>query len=678
VEVAVDWEERTPTAVEVFAVLFPMASSTTPPPTGVTPFGSPPGGCFRRDALLPFVGPELVGGAGVGVEHLDAAGETLVPPGPAQGSQGRRYRIRIAVPSLDFSSTSRWGVALWAQTHLLVGGASELSPSPTEPALTNAASPVPVTPIPPPLPPGVPMASTPDAQGCSHARVHWAVASGADLDPDRGIIVWEVAETAVRQSVGLSPRAAEGTLPGVRLQQLWNAYDGLSQARRRSLFRRLTVLPGAARETDVTLPKGSTDIHLFTVTTLSRSGVESPWPTPSAGQQAHEHLQAVMAPRLRSPAAPEVRSVIGTGGSVSLTLAARSRVPVREFRLFRSRSVVASRSFESMGPPFAVLAAVAPGAGATPDPVTAELTWTAQWSGAFDPSWDDWFVRAVAVPVDAVPVEAVRGLTSAASEPVAVTVLPPAPPDLAPLVATPIGSGTLVLVTTSTSAPARTVLLGNHRISAAVGAAAGVLAVVPVALESMPEGPVVDAGPPPAGADPGAVLVRGARTAGRSPLAVWFTRPNAASPAEVVVRLVDPLGRLTEQRVTVPAVSAAPPTLELIEMFKVAGRGVVVRLRSDADVSSDPPYVLAVLAQQARRPFPIGTPPRRVRARFKLDDIPTRPVPFPGREVITAVRSTAGPPHEYTLLVRLTGPMVVTVTMLAPDGQQSQVIAEVS
>jgi hypothetical protein len=54
VEIAVGWEERTPTAVELWAVLFPMTASNTPPPDGVTPFDSAPGGLFpaRRGAVL--------------------------------------------------------------------------------------------------------------------------------------------------------------------------------------------------------------------------------------------------------------------------------------------------------------------------------------------------------------------------------------------------------------------------------------------------------------------------------------------------------------------------------------------------------------------------------------------------------------------------------------------------
>lgn len=502
------------------------------------------------------------------------------------------------------------------------------------------------------------MGSAPDAQGCSHARVHWSVPGGAQLQADKGIIVWEIAETALRQSVGLPARAAEGTLPGVRLQQLWDSYDALSADRRRSIFRRLMVLPGSAREVDVTLPKGSTDIHLFTVTTLSTSGVESSWP---GGAPAHEHLQAVAAPRLRRPAAPVVNSVIGTAGSVALTLTAASRVPVREFRLFRTRSEVAARSFESMGPAFAVVSALPPGAGQPPDPVTGELTYTANWTGAFGASWDDWFVRAVAVPVDTVPVEAVRGLPSTACEPVVLTVLPSSAPDLAPLIATPIGTGELVEVTTSTSAPEREVALGNHRVSVEVEGAAGVVGIDPLPLQSVFAGA-------PADVDPGATLVRAPRVGGRTPLSVWFTRPDSTQPVDVVVRLVDPLGRLAEQQVSVPGFVAEPPNLELIEFFKIVGRGVVVRLRSDADVDALPPYVLGV---QAQRPFPAAP----VRARFELGDIPTHPGPFPSTDIIQAIRTTA---DEYQVLVRLTGPMVITFVLRAPTGARTQVVVEVS
>jgi hypothetical protein len=184
-------------------------------------------------------------------------------------------------------------------------------------------------------------------------------------------------------------------------------------------------------------------------------------------------------------------------------------------------------------------------------------------------------------------------------------------------------------------------------------------------------------GPSPADADPGTALYRGPRAAGRTPLAGWLTRPDSGQPVDVTVRLVDPLGRLTEQQVTVPAFVAEPPNLDLIDIFTITGRGVVARLRSDADVAAQPPYVLAVQAQRTRRPFPLGPLPPPVRARFELDDIPTRPGPFPSADIIQAVRATEDPPHEYQILIRLIPPMVITFVLRAPDGAQTQVVAEV-
>ena len=53
---------------------------------------------------MPFDGdrPDVAPGV---VEALDTAGENVVTPGPLQGEDGRRYRVRLPVPTLDFGST---------------------------------------------------------------------------------------------------------------------------------------------------------------------------------------------------------------------------------------------------------------------------------------------------------------------------------------------------------------------------------------------------------------------------------------------------------------------------------------------------------------------------------------------------------------------------------------------
>ena len=292
----------------------------------------------------------------------------------------------------------------------------------------------------------------------------------------------------------------------------------------------------------------------------------------------------------------------------------------------------------------------------------------------FAPSWDDWFVRAVAVPVNVREVEAERGVTSPACEPVTITVMPPGAPVPAPLVATPVGTGELVVVTTSTTAPVRAVALGSHRLTVDLAGDGAVADIAPLRLEDVADGPVSAADPPPAGAAPGAIVVKGPRSAGQSPLAVWFTRADASTPVDVTVHLVDPAGRITTQTVTVPAGGALqPPTLDLVDTFRIAGRGVVVLLTSDAPVPHTPSYVLAVEVQQ---PFRIWPPrPRPVRAQFELNDVPDRLGPFGGNELIQVVRDPRADPALYSVLVRSPGPVTVTLTLFAPDGTHTQVVA---
>uniref|UniRef100_UPI003567684A hypothetical protein n=1 Tax=Actinotalea sp. TaxID=1872145 RepID=UPI003567684A len=692
-ELAVEWADRTPDGVDLAAVFFRTTGADAPIPPGVGPTLPAPAGAFRRDLALTFVGDELTAPSGVRVRHLDEEGDAEVPPGPAQGDHARRYRLSVPVPVLDFGSTPRWAVQVWLRTSLLVVPGVGWLPDAAHPALAVASSPVPVAPIPPPLPPGVPLGSTPDAERRSHARVHWSVPAGAPLDPQRGIVLWECAETALRQTAGLAARAPGTTLPGVRLAELWAAYDGLTPDQRRAAFRRVQTLPGSARQTDVALPPGSTDIHLFAVTTLSTTGVDSPWP---GGTPAHAQLQAVAAPRLRRPAPPRVRTVLGAAGTVTVSLSAPSDVPVARFLLYRTRSAQAALRAETMGPAFAGVPASAPAPGTAPDPASGQLLYTGSWSGAFSPAWEDWHVRAVAVPVDGVPVEAVRGLPSEASDVVLVR-LRPGGPDLGLLEAHEWGPGSAgVLVLTSTSAPLRQVPDGTHRLSGGVSAAqpgGGEADLGVVDLVDVAEGPheAGALGAPAPGAPP--ALLRGPRVAGRTPLALWFTRPVAADPVDVVLRLTDPLGRSVEQRLTVPGhVDPVPPTLDVLDVFTISGRGTVIRLRSDASLTDLPPTTLAIVVGPAKRRIPgrpvpglpgrprfpglpgfpdrgdlLGALVTTDRLTIALVDIPTRS--RPGRGVIQVVRSTTREPHEYEVMIRRSPDFTARFTLTTGDGR---------
>ena len=169
-----------------------------------------PAGCFHATSASPS--PETSRAASAAtVTALNADGTGPEVPGPAQGDGGRRYSVVADVPTLDFSVTRRWGVQLWTRRSVFVGASpTGWTPDAAHPALTSAASPVPVAPLPLPLPPGVPLASLPDAEGRSHGRVRWSLPAAA---PVRRVIVWECAETALRQSVGLTPRAPDTDSP---------------------------------------------------------------------------------------------------------------------------------------------------------------------------------------------------------------------------------------------------------------------------------------------------------------------------------------------------------------------------------------------------------------------------------------------------------------------------------
>jgi hypothetical protein len=142
VELSADWAERTPARLELQVVFYRMAAASDLPPPGAVVVGPPPPGGFRRDVVLPFTGDRLTGPSDVGIEHLGELVEpggtydVLVAPGPAQGTQGRRYRVRVPV-TLDFGATRWWGVRVWVRSALAVG------PSPSDCRRTPRARPPP-------------------------------------------------------------------------------------------------------------------------------------------------------------------------------------------------------------------------------------------------------------------------------------------------------------------------------------------------------------------------------------------------------------------------------------------------------------------------------------------------------------------------------------------------------
>ena len=688
---AVDWTQRSPGSVDVRAIAYPMPTGNTPPPPGIGPEGAVPAGCHQLAVTVGFLG-DIATAAGATIAPLADDGALAPTWGAAgQGPEHRAYRLVITAPALDFGAVSRWGVQLWvreAATGLVTP--SVWSPDPQHPATAQVASPVPAQPVPPPLPPGVPLGSTPDAEGLSHARISWSGLASPQVDR---VVIWEASETTLRHHLSPALPIDRDELLGWRLQRLRDLYDAAPPDRRQLAFRRAAEVPAAAASADVALPRGSEDIHVFVVTAMNTTGLESPWPDAQGALPAHAHLQSVTAPRLRQPSLPVVRPLVQPDGTVRVGLESSSAIPVTRFEVFATRSEAAARDHLTMGPPVASVPASAAFAadGVTPrrDPITRHRVYTAEWSGALPPSWDPWWLRATAVPVDTVDPAAERGLVSVASDVATLSVLPTGAPHLDPLAAEVRGADHRELVIrTATTALDRPVPSGPHRIVVNVGT----WTLGPVPLADLPL--VADALTPP-DTSAGPVVQRLPRIAGSTPLVVWALRDAPTTPVDARVRVIDPLGREAQELVGVPAwVDPVPElTLEFADVFSIAGRGVVANLVTTADAGVDPPYLVSVVASRATGldPWPVGGRPPRptpgwfrspiaarfpsagaggaLRGQWKLPDIPTRRSPVPPRGTgITPVRSATDDGRTaITLWIPVTDLTGLTVSVSHPD-----------
>jgi hypothetical protein len=646
VEAIVEFAERSTTSVEFSAVFYPMSSPSMPPPAGIGA-ESVPAGAVRRTFSLSFAG-DVPTGVGCTVAPLDQNGLPAPAAGPGQG-EPRRFAVHVDLPPLDFSATDRWGVDVWARRALTVGP-TPTAWAPDDPAramLASAGSPVPVLPTTTPLP-GVPLASLPDSDGRSHVRVVW----GAGSSNVKSFVVWQASEQYLRERCGV-PEPGHDVVPGARLVAVRQLLIDNPEACRLA-FRRVLDVPGDRREADVALARGATGIQFFVVTSTTPTGADSPWPYNSA---AHDFTQVFIAPRLMRPAQPLARPVVTIAGA-DVDLEVPSDVPVSRFRVYRTHNFDAARRADSMGAPeFAAARAPAdPPAAADVDLVTGQPVFRGWWAGALAQSWKTWYVRAVAEPdTSGVPERAWRGILSPESDIVTVRVPPSTPPDLDPLVVESVSPDHSVLVArTSTSAPIGDTDFGPHLVGGLTAAAlteSGLTAASLIPLSSLADAD------PPAPAAGVAVVVRGERAGGRTPLAVWFTRADPAQPVDVGLRLVDPLGRAAVQLAHVAGWTAPqPPNLDLVAVTRVSATAAVVTVSSTEDRTARPPFVLSVTAARRLivRPPLGGLNPEAVREGIAPERLAARTTP--GLGGITPI----GGGHELPILPGL--PLGPTLT----------------
>ena len=696
-DVSWTWSARSPQRVEIVGRRFAQTwaqdmPGPAAPPTADTMVAAGEGVLatlwFGMDGDFTAVVP----GAGLTAtaEHLSLDGLTVVAS-PLAGRGTRRYRVSVSQLELDFDSAGRWGLALWAR------GVEQRPPQRvgsfgTQPVVVSAADPRP--PVLTAVHEDVVLASMRDADGMHHADLRWPALPGAST-----YRVYTCAEsTLLSHHSRPQPRPDQSLADRlVVLRQLFADHPD------RRPFTRVGAAPLSGTSTQVTLPRGTKDIHLYLVLGVSAGEVESAWPTvadPSRGKRPW----AFAAPQVVAPAAPqlEVRRVQGPGGvgfAAGVRIVNPRGAPVQRVELHRVRVPEAAIVLDTMGPPVAAISGsgsgyvvsptpvVVPEPGAGPDPATAgqaQSLGRVVGTDLVPGSWKPVVYRAVAWGSG----DASKGQYPGRSEPSVPrqVVVPPADgPDLAgPTYSLPTPGSANAVITTATTAPVDTTLLGDHRLEAEVLLVSGAVRTpVPLAVDGG-EAPVASwtlAGlPTSAPAAPASGLHRGTTSGGATPLHLLVRRPDPTASLAVRLRLTDPLGRMTERLIDVPpgAAGSVPPDIVMPTVTHVTGGWILAFSTSVPNSTPEGPFLLDVRF--------VATPPPRKRAThlsMELAKVPGPPrggslfdAPLNQKYVIPVSRSRRVN-GSTSIGVGLRRPGTVVVSIVAPDGTEATITRQV-
>ncbi|HEX6888662.1 MAG TPA: hypothetical protein VF143_11200 [Candidatus Nanopelagicales bacterium] len=621
-----NWTSRSPLVLTLVGREYPQVWAEDPPPDSTVPtgdtFGASGAGIlvqvsFQADGSILAVAP----GAGLTATamHLSVDGHQVTAV-PLADRSTRRYRVQVSGFGLDFDTSGRWGVALWAFGR--ERRAPQRTGTPGAATVVSAADPRP--PVITSVYDDVALASMRDTEGLHHAQLTWSPMPGAV-----GYHVYTCSEATFR-AFHHRPEPRPSDTLRQRLLELQQAF-GADPERRP--FTRVGTEPTAGTSRQVTLPRGTREIHMFVVIGVSAGTVESAWPT-TADPLCGKRFLALAAPATVAPAAPALEVSRGGDGASPAGYHARLRISalpgaeVARIDLHRVRVPEAAAQVETMGPPILTLTGSVPGYMVTPivAPGTdlasegvAQPLGRIEGVDAVTGSWRPVYYRAVAWGRDD-PSRGQYGVRSAPSTPRSVVVPPSEPPVLdSPTVVLPTPGSADARIDFGTSAPVPDTVLGAHLLAGEVLLvdAAGAVSRVPLAAASGPLSSVPTA--PPAVGQSG--LWRDATAAGHTPLHLLVRRTDPGATAQVRLRITDPLGRLTEKVVDVPPGAAeAPPDIVNPVVQVIPGGWVLAFVTSAPDSTPAGPLRLEVSLRSGRgRPRTFAAdvadlprPPRRL------------------------------------------------------------------
>ncbi len=666
-----DWRVRTPKRISFRGRLYSASFHGEPPPNTTLPAGLQKslGGPLTDTFTLQF---DVLAANGAPTSSwpgynplthcraLNPAGDQSVAFGGAQGPETRRYRVIIPGFQLNFAGTGHIGLALWGQ------GQEALAPQhignwSNEPSVIATSDPRP----PLIIPEIVALSSLPDSAGESHAVLKWAASPGAD-----GYFIYESNESKLLKSAGEPEPDAADTLSD-RLVKLLDIFEA-DPIKRRSDFTRRNAQLLKATSADVTLPRGTTSIHLYIVLGVSAGQIEANWPT------ARTAVYAFAVPRVPKPGVPMIEvssqldeTVMPPVYRARIRVETRKGPRVRRIDLHRVRVDDAAKLLETMGPPVTTLDALTPGWHI--DEVTDSLgSHITAATGVDTPtgSWKRVWYRAAAWSNSDGP----RGVLAArsAGSTTAWTVIPPnQPPNLSPITMEWPGTDPEdVLLKWTSAAPLKKTPLGPHRMSITARRAGAPTEEEPLIAF---EGELLDSAVSQPGAGSGAWREPDTKPAQYRAI---IRRNDINDGVEVSVRITDPIGRSSESLASIgPGHILPDPVLtDFLLQQSVAPPGVTLNWASTTPLD---PAVYTLMVTVMRPPikiFNIAIPLPPIVQQMALSDVPLdEPGPVPSGADPLRIRrfSGSGPNYNYYAFVRVPFTQII-VRLTSPDGRIAQ------
>lgn len=669
-EYAWDWAARGPQRFEFVGRLYAQARLGAAPTDLSVP--------VRLQMALGDLGPDVLkvvhNGAATGLanpaftvnlQYLSQDGQQFeaVPPTTAGP---RRYRLTVSGFSLDFNTAPRIGLALWARA-VENRWPNREGPWSGEPSVASTAD---------PRPPillieheDVLLASMADAAGEHHARIEWPAAAGA-----AGYFVYTTTEEKLRADRGLASASKSLTL-SQRLVALRDAFE--ADPSRRS-FTRVNAQPVTTTSLQVSLPRGSKEIHLYVVLGQSAGLVESAWPQLGEAGLRKRPI-AYAAPQVVLPSPPDLEvarvlddSVVPPAWRAQLRVRSKPGAAVSRIDLHRVRVPEAALLLDTMGPPIARLTGSAGPYTVTPTVLTdggvVQVVGTVNGRDAVEGSWKRVFYRAVAWSADDPP-RGLYGGRSSASALREVIVPPATPPDLSALGWHWPGSGLPDVQVDATSlAPVDETPLGPHHLQITVIAEhadgrSDTLFSHPDIPGSADRLDRVGTTPPLPGAH-GLWCTPGAP--GSTGLHLLLRRASVDDRLRVRWLLSDPLGRATEQVLDVPPGSPIKgPDIVLPKVTKVPGKGFLLSFLTTVPIAPTPigPYTLTVqytpaaMTSKTLDKLALAVPGENVFADLAAIPLRRSRTTLKGTPIAIALRGAGGN---------------VTVVLASPDGRTAK------